>query len=106
MHRTAGLAVVALGAGAVALGRARAPRDALSRIVRRAWPRHVTREEQPAREPWQCACGERYLVAGRDRHRIYWLEQAAESEPLLSGTCPACERELPSEHDVASARTD
>jgi hypothetical protein len=106
MRRNAVLAVLALGAGAAALGRARAPRDALSRLVRRAAPRRATREQQPTREPWQCACGERYLVAGRDRHRIYWLEQAPESEPLLSDACPTCDRALPSEHEVASARTD
>ena len=106
MQRNAALAVVALGAGAVALGRARAPRHALSRLLRRAAPRLATREQEPTREPWQCACGEGYLVAGRDRHRIYWLEQAAESEPLQADTCPVCDRALPSEHEVASGRTD
>ena len=106
MQRNAALAVVVLGAGAVALRRAGAPRDALRRLVRRAAPRPATPEQQPTREPWQCACGERYLVAGRDRHRIYWLEQAAESDPLLSDACLTCDRALPAEHEVASARTD
>jgi hypothetical protein len=52
-------------------------------------------EPPAAREPWQCECGERYLVAGRDRHRIYWLEADPDGGPVLSGSCPTCERPLP-----------
>jgi hypothetical protein len=94
MPRKPVLAVVVLGAGAIALGlgRAHVSRDALGRLARRAAPRLGEPSQQPGREPWQCACGERYLVAGRDRHRIYWLEQAPESEPLLSETCRTCDR--------------
>jgi hypothetical protein len=43
------------------------------------------------------------LVAGRDRHRIYWLEGAAESEPLLADHCPSCDRPLPAEHEAGVA---
>jgi hypothetical protein len=59
--------------------------------------------EQPAREPWRCECGQGFLVTGRDRHRIYWLEGAAEDEPLLGDRCPSCDRPLPAEHEAGAA---
>jgi hypothetical protein len=107
MLRKPVLAVVALGAGAIAfwLGRTHVSSDALGRLARRAAPGLGEPSQQPGREPWQCACGQRYFVAGRDRHRIYWLEKAPESEPLLSETCPTCDRALPAEHEVATAQT-
>ena len=57
----------------------------------------------PAREPWRCECGQAFLVAGRDRHRIYGLEGAAEAEPLLGDRCPRCDRPLPAEHQAGAA---
>jgi hypothetical protein len=57
----------------------------------------------PAREPWRCACGQDFMVAGRDRHRIYWIEGPAESEPLLGDRCPSCDRPLPAEHEAGAA---
>jgi hypothetical protein len=56
-----------------------------------------------ARQPWQCECGQAYLVAGQDRHQIYWLEGADESDPVLSDTCPNCDRPLPAISRVNAA---
>lgn len=52
-------------------------------------------EDASSRQPWQCGCGQAYLVAGQDRHQIYWLEGADESDPVLSDHCPNCDRPLP-----------
>jgi hypothetical protein len=58
---------------------------------------------QDARQPWTCECGQAYLVSGRDRHTIFWLEGAAESDPLLSDICPECDRNLSAEHRRSQA---
>lgn len=42
-----------------------------------------------------CECGQAFRVTGMDRHRVYWLIDAAESDPLLGERCPACDRALP-----------
>ena len=42
------------------------------------------------RELWACACGERYLVSGRGRHRVYWLPDSPHSDPVLSRECVSC----------------
>jgi hypothetical protein len=93
-------------AALVAAGVAVARRGAVREAVRSRWqdvrPGGEASAAEPAREPWSCACGKRYLVAGRDRHRIYWLEGAPESDPLLSDRCPECERPLPAEHEAAT----
>ncbi len=44
---------------------------------------------------WQCACGQRYRVSGAERHRVYWLIDADESDPVMTGRCPNCDRGLP-----------
>ena len=80
------LAAVASAAG-VALG-----------LRRRAAAAVASREEEPtpqAREPWTCACGQDFVVAGRDRHRVYWVATAPEEDPVLGHVCPSCDRELP-----------
>ena len=87
-------------AGIVALAAAGA---AVALRARRGVSGSRTKPDAPAREAWACACGERYLVAGRDRHRVYWREGAPESEPLLSDRCPACERPLPADHEAPAA---
>jgi hypothetical protein len=55
-----------------------------------------------ARRPWSCACGQAYLVSGTDRHRVYWLPDAQESDPLLVRECVSCGAELPASHDAAA----
>ena len=65
-------------------------------------PRPHPPAEDPG-EPWQCECGQEYMVAGRDRHRIYWLADSGPSDPVLSGTCPNCDRPLPSDSGLATA---
>ncbi|HWT23065.1 MAG TPA: hypothetical protein VN213_06115, partial [Solirubrobacteraceae bacterium] len=59
--------------------------------------------ERPLGEPWSCECGQSFLVAGVDRHRIYWLPDASPDDPVLSGRCPNCDRPLPSESSGARA---
>jgi hypothetical protein len=80
----AGAAVAAIAAGATAFllhrRRSRGPLDHLER--------------------WSCECGQPYRVSGSGRHRVYWLEGAAESDPVISGTCPSCDRALPSTSDT------
>jgi hypothetical protein len=58
--------------------------------------------EQPPGESWHCECGQELLVAGRDRHRVYWLPDAGPGDPILSGHCPNCDRPLPSESGIAT----
>ena len=48
-----------------------------------------------AEQSWECACGQRFRVAGVERHRVYWVAGAPESDPVMSGLCPSCERPLP-----------
>jgi hypothetical protein len=55
-----------------------------------------------ARESWQCACGQLFVVTGRDRHRVYWVQGAPESDPVLAHRCPSCDRELPVESIAAA----
>ena len=55
------------------------------------------------REPWRCECGQGYTVAGRDRHRIYWPDGAADADAVLDGRCVSCGRPLPAE---SAARVD
>ena len=44
---------------------------------------------------WTCECGQAYRVSGEGRHRVYWLEGASRSDPVIGTTCPECDRELP-----------
>ena len=46
-------------------------------------------------ETWSCECGQSYRVSGTGRHRVYWLEGAAQNDPVISGACPSCDRALP-----------
>jgi len=86
--RRAGLLAVATGlaAGIVLAGK---------RLARRGGsPRHDT---------YRCACGAAYRLRGVGRHRVYWREGAAESDPVLGDRCVACDAPLPAGHDVAVA---
>ena len=59
-----------------------------------------------AEQSWRCDCGQRYVVRGLDRHRMYWLADAAEADPLLGRECVKCGEPLPATHDAAlSARS-
>ncbi|HEU4657386.1 MAG TPA: hypothetical protein VFR97_07665 [Capillimicrobium sp.] len=46
-------------------------------------------------QPWRCECGQRYRVSGEGRHRVYWVEDAPEGDPVLGTECVNCERPLP-----------
>jgi hypothetical protein len=53
----------------------------------------LRRRRRPAsggRVPWSCECGRAYLVGGIDRHRVYWLPDAATEDPLLGRDCVGC----------------
>ena len=53
------------------------------------------------RRAWSCDCGQASLVSGIDRHRIYWLPDAREFDPLLERQCVSCGSELPLGHKPA-----
>jgi hypothetical protein len=53
------------------------------------------------RDSWSCHCGQAYLVSGLDRHRVYWLPEAQQSDPLLARGCVSCGAHLPARHDAA-----
>lgn len=52
-------------------------------------------------ETFTCRCGTEFRVSGADRHRVYWLLDAAPDDPVLDPACPECGTELPRTHDVA-----
>jgi hypothetical protein len=54
-------------------------------------------EPPPARRQWRCTCGQEYLVAGQDRHRIYWVAGATPGDPLLEERCVRCGAALPAQ---------
>jgi hypothetical protein len=80
----AGIAFVAVGAAAVGAVFARRRRRATQAA-----------EPPPARREWRCTCGQEYLVAGQDRHRIYWVAGATPDDPLLEEHCVRCGAALP-----------
>jgi hypothetical protein len=83
--RTLAFAIAAAGGSAVAIALARLKRPDLTLRRRRG---------SPEPETYHCACGQRFRVGGRDRHRVFWLEGAAEDDPVLSQRCPNCDRPL------------
>jgi hypothetical protein len=93
----AAAALAATGGGVVVLLRRTSPRAAWDRL---RWRRDTSTD----RRPWTCECGQRFIVTGQDRHRIYWLEEAEERDPVLGDACPSCDRRLPvSGHGVHGA---
>jgi hypothetical protein len=56
-----------------------------------------------AAETHTCRCGTVYRVSGTDRHRVYWLLDAAEGDPVLGTACVECEAPLPTGHASATA---
>ena len=90
--------LVATGAGLA--GAAALSGGALGLLVRRR--RSARREAGPVQE-LRCECGQAFRVAGLGRHRVYWLPEAPESEPLMSDGCPECGRALPVEPAAAAA---
>jgi hypothetical protein len=67
----------------------------IARLVRR---RRARAGEEQLREPvreFRCACGQEFRVTGADRHTVFWVAGAPESDPVLGHTCPRCDRELP-----------
>jgi hypothetical protein len=83
----------------VAAGAASAVAFALVRLRRPG-----TAGRRPARQDaYRCACGQDFRVSGTGRHRVYWLRDAAEDDPVLSLRCPACDRPLPGTREAATA---
>lgn len=54
-------------------------------------------------ETHRCRCGTVYRVSGADRHRVYWLLDAPESDPVLGRSCVNCDAPLPAGHAAATA---
>jgi hypothetical protein len=54
-------------------------------------------------QEYRCDCGQAFLVSGAGRHRVYWLPDASPSDPVLSATCPECDRPLPREPQTTDA---
>jgi hypothetical protein len=88
--RTFALTVAAGTASAVAFA-----------LVRLRGPAAAGRRTAPP-DAYRCACGQDFRVTGTGRHRVYWLRDAAENEPVLSLGCPACDRPLPGTREAAS----
>ena len=82
--RTIAFAIAAGGGSAVAIALARLKRPEIARPRRRS----------PQPETYRCDCGQGFRVAGSGRHRVFWLEGAAEGDPVLAPQCPECGRSL------------
>jgi hypothetical protein len=72
-------------------------------LVRLRRPGGGNRRRGPEPPDYRCQCGQRFLVSGVGRHRVYWLPEASPGDPLLAAQCPRCERRLPREHEGAPA---
>ena len=81
--RTLAFAIAAGGGSAVAI--------ALSRLKR---PDVTWRRRAPQPQTYRCDCGQGFRVTGTGRHRVFWLDGAAEDDPVLSPQCPECGRSL------------
>jgi hypothetical protein len=53
-------------------------------------------------DTYRCACGQRFRIAGTGRHQVFWLVDAADDDPVLGTSCPACERPLPRDRESAT----
>jgi hypothetical protein len=84
--RTLAFAIAAGGGSAVAI--------ALARLKRPDLPRTRRRRRSPEHETYRCDCGQGFRVTGSGRHRVFWLEGAAENDPVLAPQCPECGRSL------------
>jgi hypothetical protein len=51
---------------------------------------------------YRCGCGQPFRVSGTGRHRVYWLAGAPEDDPVLSPSCPSCDRPLPRDSEPAA----
>jgi len=88
----AGLAALGAAGAAFLRRRRRGPQDL------RAAPGSPPSQEAATRvveQEWTCQCGQPYRISGEGRHRIYWLPDAAVSDPVTDGRCANCGRELP-----------
>jgi hypothetical protein len=57
--------------------------------------RHAA-ETVPRRGEYRCECGHVLRVFGEGRHQVYFEPgNTALDDPVMNGSCPACERELP-----------
>ena len=64
-------------------------------VLGRRWSARRSGHEAAGPELWRCECGQGFRVSGLERHRVFWLEDAPEDDPVLSGRCPSCDRPLP-----------
>jgi hypothetical protein len=66
-------------------------------------PAGQTTAEGAEPQEYRCDCGQLFHVSGAGRHSVYWLPDASPSDPVLSPTCPQCERPLPREPQMSDA---
>jgi hypothetical protein len=77
---------------------------ALLRLRRGGDPGRRAGKREPApHEEYRCDCGRTFHVSGAGRHRVYRLPGASPSDPVLSPTCPECDRPLPRDPQAAGA---
>jgi hypothetical protein len=88
-------ALVALGGAGVALGLRRRGRGGQDLRAAPGSPPSQEAATKVVQQEWTCQCGQAYRVSGEGRHRIYWLPDAPVSDPVTTGRCANCERELP-----------
>ena len=50
---------------------------------------------------WTCECGQSFRVSGEDRHRVFWLADAEDGDPVLGDQCPNCEKSLSGQEAAA-----
>ena len=72
-------------------GTAAALAASIAAAVRR---RRAQADARPGNADFNCECGQAYRVVGEGRHRVFWLPDAAEDDPVLEDACPQCERRL------------
>ncbi|HEX8101063.1 MAG TPA: hypothetical protein VF533_00485 [Solirubrobacteraceae bacterium] len=89
--RAAAAAAVAAIAAGVAL------------VLRRMRPAADSEPAAPGQASWRCECGQAFRVSGAGRHQVFWLDGAAEADPVLGDRCPACERPLAPAEEPARA---
>ena len=95
---TAAKAAPAAGAGAAGLAATAAWRF----VRRRRGTADGLGEDAPAaKRDWTCECGQQFRVAGEDRHRVFWLADAEDGDPVLGDQCPNCEKPLSTQEAAA-----
>jgi hypothetical protein len=101
--RPLALAIAAGAASAVAVALVRLKRPLAERAKSAAGRLGAGPSAAAEPETYRCDCGQEFRVSGTGRHRVYWLAGAPDDDPVLSPTCPSCDRPLPRESELEPA---